>query len=118
MSTTSPPPVSASLLSKHYRGHFGKTDQVALEQLDMNVSAGEAFMLVGPNGAGKSTALRLIAGIEKANSGSLRVFGESPRTMANRRRVGFLPDASELFPFLDVIETLEFFAAAADLSRA
>ncbi|MFT7618294.1 MAG: ABC-type multidrug transport system ATPase subunit [Planctomycetota bacterium] len=110
--------VIGSILRKRYRGNFGKEGQVALEHLDLRLPRGEALMLVGPNGAGKSTALRLIAGIERPDSGSLKVFGASARDMSNRRRVGYLPDASELFPFLDVVETLEFFGTAANLSRA
>ena len=115
MTSASDHPVHAVLLRKRYGGQLGKSPEQALEHLDLEVAPGEAHMLVGPNGAGKSTALRLIAGIERPDSGTLKVFGESALSMSNRRRVGYLPDASELFPFLDVDETLNFFAAANDV---
>ena len=110
--------VLATLLRKQYPGHFGGEKQVAIEQLDLLLRPGEALMLVGPNGAGKSTALRLMAGIERPDSGRLTILGTSPGAMDNRRRVGYLPDSSEMFPFLDVVETLSFFTAAANLKKA
>ena len=110
--------VHATGLGKTYpRGRDGKPAQ-ALRDFDLVVAAGEVVLLVGANGAGKSTVLRLISGVERPTRGRIAVFGQPPRSMECRRRVGFLPDGSELFPFLDARETLDFFAAAANLDRS
>ena len=111
------PSIWATGLGKTYTRRGSQAAGHALASLDLAVHSGEAVVFVGPNGAGKSTALRLMAGIELPSRGRVRIFEDSPRAMAVRRRIGYLADSSELFPFLDVRETLEFFGAAADLER-
>ena len=110
--------LAAHGLRRRYRGEIGKAATDALDGVDLVLKPGEALMLVGLNGAGKSTLLRLAAGLELPDEGKIRLFDESPRSAGNRRRVAYLPDGAELFPFLDARETLDFFGAGVGLDRA
>jgi ABC-2 type transport system ATP-binding protein len=67
-------------------------ENTVLEGLDLNISDGTILGLVGINGAGKSTLLRLMAGVYKADKGSITYDGESPEKEKTRERIFFLPD--------------------------
>lgn len=109
--------IEAHGLSKSYPRRNPDDPEFALQGLSLAIRPGEAVVLIGPNGAGKSTTLRLIAGLEKPSTGTVKVLGGAPDAMGVRRRIGYLADTSELYDFLDVAETLEFFGAAAHVSR-
>lgn len=79
-----------------------------LAGLDLTLAAGEALLLLGPNGAGKSTLLRTLAGLARADAGSVRIGGR-PVPEA-RGRVGFLSHESLLYDDLTVDENLAFAA--------
>lgn len=94
-------------LSKHY-GPIAAVDEV-----DLDIGRGESVLLLGPNGAGKSTLLRMLAGLTRPTSGTLRVFGGSPAGSAGsavRRRLGLLSHQTFLYDHLTAIENLEFCA--------
>jgi ABC-2 type transport system ATP-binding protein len=76
----------------------------ALDNLDLDVQAGEICALVGPNGAGKSTTVKLLAGVQKPTSGSATVLGLKP--LDARRSVGVVPETLGLFDDLTVEEHL------------
>ncbi len=86
---------------------------VALDGFDLEVRHGELVALLGPSGCGKTTALRLIAGLEYPDAGTVRVLG---RTVAargtwvppERRRVGLVFQEWALFPHLDVTANVAF----------
>jgi ABC-2 type transport system ATP-binding protein len=66
----------------------------AVDNLDLNIRAGEVLSLLGPNGAGKTTSINLLLGLAEPTAGKARLFGRSPRELAARRRVGaMLQDA-------------------------
>lgn len=89
------------------RKSFGPT--VALEGLDLAVSEGELISLLGPSGCGKTTALRIAAGFEFADSGSVRVAGvDTTRTPAHKRSMGMVFQSYSLFPNLSVANNVEF----------
>ena len=82
----------------------------ALRGVDLDVSPGTSLALLGPNGAGKSTLLRLISGLARPTSGSLRVAGRPANTSGARARVGFIGHATFLYPTLTSRENLIFAA--------
>ncbi len=75
---------------------FRYGDTPALESVSLTLEAGAFVGLIGPNGGGKSTLLKLLLGLERPQSGSVRVFGEDPMTGNNwRKRVGHVPQQRE-----------------------
>lgn len=89
------------------RKTFGST--VALEHFDLEVHDGELIALLGPSGCGKTTALRIAAGFEFADSGSVSVDGnEITRVAAHKRNMGMVFQSYSLFPNLTVAANVEF----------
>ncbi|MDA7435132.1 ABC transporter ATP-binding protein [Synechococcus sp. AH-601-J22] len=79
-----------------------------LHNLDLTVGDGECVALLGPSGCGKSTALRLIAGLDQPESGSISIDGsEMNNVPAEDRRIGMVFQSYALFPHLSVRENLE-----------
>ncbi len=80
----------------------------ALDGVDLEVRCGEFFGLLGPNGAGKTTLISILAGLARADSGSVRVMGHDVRTdyRAARRVLGVVPQELVFDPFFTVRETL------------
>jgi ABC-type multidrug transport system ATPase subunit len=87
--------------------------KVALRGVSFAVPAGQICGLLGPNGAGKTTLFRLLMGILKATSGSLRVDGLDAfeDRVEVKRRIGFLPDEPVFYSYLSGRETLALSAA-------
>jgi Cu-processing system ATP-binding protein len=87
--------------------------QLAVDAVDLNLRAGECIGLVGHNGAGKSTMIKMMLGLIRPTSGSVRVLGEDPSAgaaAAARRALGYLPENVALHPSLTGAETLAFYA--------
>jgi ABC-2 type transport system ATP-binding protein len=84
----------------------------AIDGLDLRVEPGEMFALVGPDGAGKTTAIRILCGILKPTSGSVRVLGLDAVREAEKikRRIGYLSQKFSLYGDLTIDENIEFFA--------
>jgi ABC-2 type transport system ATP-binding protein len=98
--------VRAEQLTKFY----GETRGVV--ELDLTVGPGEVFGFLGPNGAGKSTTIRLLLDLIRPSSGSIALFGESPRgASALRMRVGYVPGDLSLYDRLTGRDHLRYFAA-------
>ena len=87
-------------------------DKVAVDDLDLQVRSGELYALLGPNGAGKTTTLRMVAGLQAPDAGSIRIFGQDALAdpIAAKRIVAWLPDEPMLYDKLDPLEYLEFVA--------
>jgi ABC-2 type transport system ATP-binding protein len=87
-------------------------DKFAVNNLDLTIPAGEFHALLGPNGAGKTTTLRMVAGLLKADAGSVKIFGYDIATAPNdaKRVMAFLPDDPMLYGKLNSLEYLEFVA--------
>ncbi|MCC6561303.1 MAG: ABC transporter ATP-binding protein [Xanthomonadales bacterium] len=90
------------------RKQFGST--IALQDLSLQVQAGEIFGLLGPNGAGKSTTMSLLTGLAAPDAGSVSVLGGDPRDAALRTRIGLAPQSLALYAELTGRENIEFFA--------
>ena len=94
------------------RGLRKTFDRVAVDDLDLDVRAGEFYALLGPNGAGKTTTLRMVAGLERADAGSIYIFGIDARAdpIAAKRLVAWVPDEPLLYDKLSPLEYLAFVA--------
>ena len=76
-----------------------------LHDVDLRVEAGEFFSLLGPSGSGKTTTLRIVAGLEAATSGVVRIDGEDVTNLApGDRDVAMVFQSYALFPHLSVTE--------------
>ncbi len=87
--------------------HFGKTR--VLEAIDLEIQPGELCVFVGPSGCGKSTLLRIIAGLERASSGELRIFGRKMNDVEpSQRGIAMVFQSYALYPNMTVYQNLEF----------
>ena len=86
---------------------FGSTH--ALDGLDLEVAAGEVHGFLGPNGAGKSTTIRVLLGLLRADSGSVRLFDSDPwrEAAALHRRLAYVPGDVNLWPNLSGGEVID-----------
>jgi ABC-2 type transport system ATP-binding protein len=84
--------------------------KVTLYNLSMKINEGEVFGLLGPNGAGKSTFIRILTGVEKADSGKIKLFGKPP-TKENRKKIGVAPQENAVYPLLTCMENLLYFGS-------
>lgn len=84
----------------------------ALDGLDLTVQEGEVHGFLGPNGAGKSTTIRILLGLVKADSGSVRLLGGDPWTqsVALHRQIAYVPGDVTLWPSLTGGETIDLLA--------
>lgn len=108
--------IEARKLTKTFRDFWGRPKVHAVKGIDLQVRAGEIFGLLGPNGSGKSTTVKMILGLLHPSSGSLSVLGQSPRHVATKSRLGFMPEESYLYKYLTADEILNFYATLAGLS--
>lgn len=94
-------------LSKQY------ADKRVLDQINIDVEKGECLLLVGHNGAGKTTMMKLMLGLTRPSSGSVRIMGSDPssrRSIQQRTRIGFLPEIVTFQQALTGREVLRFYA--------
>jgi ABC-2 type transport system ATP-binding protein len=94
---------------KGVRKRFGSL--VALDGLDLEVRQGELLAVLGPNGAGKTTAISLMLGLRRPDSGTARLFGQSPLLVEARRQVGVMMQEVTLAPELRVREQIDLVAS-------
>ncbi|MBI2829643.1 MAG: ABC transporter ATP-binding protein [Chloroflexi bacterium] len=81
----------------------------ALDGLSLNVPRGIAFGLLGPNGAGKTTLIRILVGLLKPHSGTIRILGQ-PLSRKTAYQIGYMPQVHALYSELSVAENVDFFA--------
>jgi lipooligosaccharide transport system ATP-binding protein len=93
---------------------------VAVDSIDFDVAAGEAFGFLGPNGAGKSSTMRMIGCVSPATDGKLRVLGRDPATDGAeiRAKLGVVPQEDNLDSELSVFENLLVYGRYFDLPRS
>jgi len=115
--TSEAPVVAAQALTKVFRDFWLRPRARAVDNIDLTIHRGEIFGLLGPNGSGKSTTIKLILGLLRKTSGRLAVFGKLPTDVAIKKRIGYLPEESYFYPFLNARETLDYYARLFELDH-
>ncbi|MCD0463217.1 ABC transporter ATP-binding protein [Roseiconus lacunae] len=105
-------------LNKIYKDFWGRKKVHAVKSLDIEVRKGEIFGLLGPNGSGKSTTIKLILGLLFPTTGRVLVFDKDATETKKNERIGYLPEESYLYQFLNAEETLDFYGRLFDMSGA
>jgi ABC-2 type transport system ATP-binding protein len=107
--------VETRSLTKVYRDFWGRRKKTALNALDLQIRKGEIFGLLGPNGSGKTTTIKLLLGLLFPTSGEAFVFGQPAVDVRKNERIGYLPEESYLYRFLNAEETLDFYGRLFDI---
>ncbi len=105
-------------LTKVYRDFWGRQKVRALKALDLEVRRGEIFGLLGPNGSGKTTTIKLLLGLLFPTSGRALLFDKDASDVSKNQRLGYLPEESYLYRFLNAEETLDFYGRLFDMSAS
>lgn len=105
-------------LTKIYRDFWGRKKKTALNALDMQIHRGEIFGLLGPNGSGKTTTIKLLLGLLFPTTGDAFVFGQSSGNVEKNEKIGYLPEESYLYRFLNAEETLDFYGRLFNIDGA
>lgn len=102
-------------VSKTYKG----SDRIALNNLTLQVKAGEIFGLLGPNGAGKTTLISILCGLIKPSSGSFSIDGLTYQKNSRKIRqiIGVVPQEYALYPTLTAYENLLYFGTMLGLHK-
>jgi ABC-2 type transport system ATP-binding protein len=101
--------VKAVGLTKVFSDFWLRAKARAVDDVDFEIRRGEVFGLLGPNGSGKSTTIKMILGLLHKTRGTLLVFGRDPSDVSVKRRIGYLPEESYMYRFLNPEETLDFY---------
>ncbi len=101
--------VETRKLTKVYRDFWGRQKKVALRALNLKIYRGEIFGLLGPNGSGKTTTIKLLLGLLFPTDGDALVFDQPASDVGKNERIGYLPEESYLYKFLNAEETLDFY---------
>jgi ABC-2 type transport system ATP-binding protein len=104
-------------LTKIYKDFWGRDKVRALDNLSLTIHRGEVFGLLGPNGSGKSTTIKLLLGLIFPTAGTASVLGQPAGSTVINERIGFLPEESYLYRFLNGEETLRFYGQLFKIPR-
>ena len=96
-------------LTKIFRDFWLRPKVKALDRVELQVQRGEIFGLLGPNGSGKSTLIKILLGLLFPTHGRVAVFGRDPRNILVKDRIGYMPEESYLYRYLNAEETLDFY---------
>ncbi len=101
--------VDTRKLTKIYRDFWGRQKKTALRALNLEIYKGEIFGLLGPNGSGKTTTIKMLLGLLFPTEGEAFLFGQDAADVRKNERIGYLPEESYLYRFLNAEETLDFY---------
>lgn len=104
-------------LTKVYKDFWGRARVTAVDSLNLAVHRGEVFGLLGPNGSGKTTTTKLLLGLLFPTRGQAWVLGKPSTDVSKNYKVGFLPEESYLYRFLNAEETLDFYGQLFKIAR-
>ncbi len=105
-------------LSKIYRDFWGRKKVQAVKSLSLDVMKGEVFGLLGPNGSGKTTTMKMLLGLLFPTSGEMTILGKPASDVSKNERIGYLPEESYLYRFLNADETLDFYGRLFNMTAA
>ena len=122
-SSNAPSSEDPVLLVEHLRVEFPNREfrqemKVAVKDLTFQVRPGEVFGFLGPNGAGKTTTMNVLLGFTRATSGDAYLFGTNVREPIARQRIGYLPELTYYYKFLNAEELLRFYATIFKIPRS
>jgi len=109
------PVVVCQQLTKVFKDFWMRDRARAVSNLSFEIRGHEVFGLLGPNGSGKSTTIKMILGLLRATSGRIALFNKPPTDVEVKRRIGYLPEESYLYGFLNARETLEYYGKLFEL---
>jgi len=112
------PVIQIRNLTKIYRDFWGRKKVRALNSLSLDVHRGEVFGLLGPNGSGKTTTMKLLLGLLFPTEGSITILGKPAADVSKNEKIGYLPEESYLYRFLNADETLDFYGRLFDMPAA
>jgi ABC-2 type transport system ATP-binding protein len=95
---------------------YGK--RTVLENISLNIPKGQIFGIIGPSGAGKTTLVKIMVGMEKADSGCAQVLGKKMPNLKVLQNIGYMSQSDALYSDLTGGENLQFFALLFKLGRA
>ena len=104
-------------VTKIFRDFWMRPKVKALDNVDLQIHRGEIFGLLGPNGSGKSTLVKILLGLLFPTTGRAAVFGRDPRNIKLKDRIGYMPEESYLYRYLNAEETLDFYGRLFNLPR-
>ena len=102
--------ISVQGLTKDFRVGLRGLKLRAVDNLSLEIPRGQVFGLLGPNGCGKSTTLKIVLGLVRATTGTIRILGSPSATAEARQRTGFLPEAPYFHKFLTGRELVQYCA--------
>src|SRR5260370_11566429 len=105
-------------LTKVYRDFWGRRKKTALRAVNLQIKRGEIFGLLGPNGSGKTTTIKLLLGLLFPTEGDALGLGEPAIQVNKNERIGYLPEESYLYRFLNAEETLDFYGRLFNMTPA
>ncbi len=103
-------------LQKTYRMGFLMRQKKALSGVSFHVPKGQIYGFIGPNGAGKSTTIKLLTGLLRRDSGTVRVAGLDPQNVESRRHLGYSPEQPYFYDYLTGRELMRFYGRLSGLS--
>ena len=109
--------IKAVGLTKVFKDFWRRARVKAVNDLDFEVQPGAVFGLLGPNGSGKSTTIKMLLGLLYPTRGRVTVFNRPPDDVSTKARIGYLPEESYLYRFLNARETLEYYGTLFRLDR-
>jgi ABC-2 type transport system ATP-binding protein len=112
------PAIEIRNLTKIYRDFWGRPKVRAVNALSLDIQHGEVFGLLGPNGSGKTTTIKMLLGLLFPTDGEIRVLGKPATDVKKNEEIGYLPEESYLYRFLNAEETLDFYGRLFDMPAA
>ena len=89
----------------------------AVENLTLSLRKGEVTGFLGTNGAGKTTTIKMLIGLIRPTSGTVRLFGGDPSDAKTRLRIGYMPEIAYYYPYLNVRELLSFYGGVCGMDK-